>query len=184
MSSSHPSVVRLFVGIYPPAASVECLVGALAGLALPEHRVVAVGQVHLTLQFIGEVRVSHLDEISESVERSAAGIERFELTPLMLATLPERGTPRLVAAMTDSPAGLVEIRRRLVHRLAQHVRPRSKERFTPHLTLCRFAHGVSAERVSKAISEPGFVVERVALMKSVLRPDGAVHAEVRGFALS
>ncbi len=183
VSSSHSSIVRLFVALHPPAAVVERLLGRLATLELPEHRVVAREQVHMTLQFIGEVRASHVDEIAESVERSAAGIERFEVTPLMLATLPERGTPRLVAAMTDAPAGLVEIHRRLVHRLAHHVRARSKERFTPHLTLCRFAHGVTPERVAKAMEEPGFVVERVVLMRSVLLPQGAEHREVRGVGL-
>jgi 2'-5' RNA ligase len=175
--------VRLFVGVYPPAAGVERLLGVLAGIGLAEHRVVAAEQVHLTLQFVGEVRVNHVDEIGESVERSVAGIERFELTPLMLATLPERGAPRLVAAMTDAPPGLVEMHRRLAHRLAGHVRARGKERFTPHLTLCRFAHGAKADRVAKALDEPGFVVERVLLMRSVLGARGAVHREVRGFGL-
>jgi len=180
---SHSSIVRLFVAVHPPVSVVERLAAMLPELGLPEHKAVASAQVHMTLQFIGEVRAKDVEEIAESVERSAAGIERFELTPLLLATLPEKGTPRLVAAMTDSPAGLLEIHRRLVHRMARHVRARNKERFTPHLTLCRFVHGVAAERVAQGLDEPGFLVERVTLMRSVLRADGAVHSEVRGFEL-
>lgn len=180
---THPATLRLFVCLHPPAAAVERLLALLATLELAAHRVVSAEQVHMTLQFIGEARANHVDDIAESVERSVAGIEPFELTPVMLATLPDRGGPRLVAAMTDAPPGLSEIHRRLVHRLAHHVRP-DKDRFTPHLTLCRFMHGAAAERVSKAIDEPAFRVERVSLMRSVLRPDGAEHKEVRGFVLS
>lgn len=186
MATSHSASVRLFVAIYPPPEVVGRLLASLDGLGLAEHKVVAPVQVHMTLHFIGEVRANHLDEIAESVERSAAGIERFELSPLMLVTLPETGSPRLVAAMTDAPAGLVEIHRRLVHRLARHARVRSKDRFTPHLTLCRFEHGARAQRVSRALEGPdplGFVVERVSLMRSVLRAAGAEHREVRGYEL-
>jgi 2'-5' RNA ligase len=185
VASGRSATIRLFVGVYPTPEVVERLRGLLSGLALAEHRPVPAEQVHLTLQFIGEVRMNHLRDVTESVERSAAGIEPFTLTPLMLATLPESGTARLVAAMTDAPAGLVEMHRRLVHRLARHVRAGAKERFTPHMTLCRFVHGVRAERVGAALEGPGlaFEVTRVSLMKSELRPDGAVHAEVVGVEL-
>jgi 2'-5' RNA ligase len=132
--------VRLFVAVYPPRGFVERAFGLLDGLGLPEQRVVAAEQVHLTLHFVGEVVTARVDEVRESVERSAAGLEAFEVTPERLVSLPRpvgrRGGARLVAVQADRPPGLLEIVRRLATRLATSPRRDPVDRYLPHLTLC------------------------------------------------
>lgn len=174
MSTSH----RLFVAIYPGPEAAARMLAALAQ-ALPaevRRRAVAPEQVHMTLQFIGDTDEREVPEVCESVRRSASGLAAFSLDIVRLATLPERGPPRLLAAITDAPAALRELQRRLASRLARNPRARPGERFLPHLTLCRFTG--RAPRVDAPGTIGAFEVRSVRLMASVLRPTGAEHTAV------
>ncbi|MGD9690938.1 MAG: RNA 2',3'-cyclic phosphodiesterase [Phycisphaerales bacterium] len=167
--------LRLFVAVYPPLASAEALLELAAGVCAPVHRAVAPRDVHLTLLFIGDTPQRETRSLIESVERAAAGISPFRLTPRELATLPCDRPPRLLAAMTDSPSPLLELQRRLARRLARSGARR--ESFNPHLTLVRFArHAPSPGPCTIPIDPAGpsgapFLIERLAVMSS--RPPGA-----------
>ena len=173
--------MRLFVAVHPPE---EVRLACLESLRLldpppdPRHRTTPIERVHLTLQFIGHVPEREMPEIVESVERSAAGVGGFRLTPRRLVAFPERGTPRLIAVELDAPAGLMEVRRRLVKRLARRPRREDPERFTPHMTLLRFAGDARPKRVEREVELPGFDVSELVLFRSVLRPGGAAHSDV------
>lgn len=179
MSSS----LRLFVAIYPgPEAAARMLMGGEHALPADAHRrAVAPAQVHMTVQFIGDTEERELPAVCESVRRSAAGVGAFSLEVVRLATLPERGRPRLLAAITNSPPPLLELHRRLASRLARHPRARPGDRFLPHLTLCRFTG--RAPRVDAPWNSRAFDVRAVRLMASVLRSTGAEHTEVLAVAL-
>ena len=180
--SREPSRLRLFVAIYPPPPVAERLLEAVRRLPLPPHRPVPAAQVHLTVHFIGDCPAGDLPRTLESVELAGAGLRGFTLTPTRLVTLPTRGPRRLIAAASEAPATLEEIKRRLVTRLAR--RP-SHRPFLPHLTLARFRSPVSlgAGDLEIGLDESshgplGFDVDHLKLMKSDLRPEGAVHREV------
>lgn len=152
-------------------------------LEIAPHRSTPPDQVHLTLQFIGPTDPRELEEKAESVERSASGIGAFELTPVRFITLPQRGRPRLVALETDAPPGLLEIQRRLAHRLASKPRRDPGDRFLPHLTLCRFTHRARPRDLDQSVEFDAFQIDRIALMRSILRESGAEHSLVREFPL-
>ncbi len=173
--------LRLFVAIYPTADAAREMLRALGRLDLPPvatYRATKAEQLHMTVQFIGDTEEPALAEVQESIERSASGLAAFTLAPQRLCMLPERGPPRLVAAVTDAPPPLLELQRRLAHRLARTPRPRTGDRFLPHLTLCRFTGGARAPRLEAALRAPPFEVAQVVLMRSILKPAGAEHAEV------
>lgn len=128
---------------------------------------------------MGDVPSRELDAITESVERSAAGLSAFALTPRRLLTLPQHAHPRLIAAETDSPPTLLEIQRRLALRLASNVRPNPGDRFLPHLTLGRFNPGPRPAAIDHPIDLPPFEINEIILMRSTLSPAGAEHHEVR-----
>lgn len=170
------------MGAYPPAGVASAMLGLLEGVELPRHRVTPVEQVHMTLQFIGDRHRRELGAVIESVERSCAGVGVFSLEARRLVSLPERGRARLAAVETDAPAGLMEIQRRLAHRLADPKRRRSG-RFLPHLTVCRFEDEEEMARLERPVEVEGFGVEEVRLMHSVLRPTGAEHRLVHAVRL-
>jgi RNA 2',3'-cyclic 3'-phosphodiesterase len=180
MAKSATSL-RLFVAAYPPADVQRWLVNRLRKLDLPPHKPTELEQVHLTLQFIGDVEQRELARTVESVHRAAGGLEAFVLRPHTLISLPQRGAARLVAAACDAPPALLELQRRLAWRLADPSR-RARETFLPHLTLCRFPPRM-IEPLEMAVACDAFEVERVMLMRSSLRPRGVRHELVEAVQL-
>lgn len=193
MRPRDAGAIRLFVAIVPPPEVVTAMMEALdatEGVARkgdhpwPTSRRTPGSQVHLTLQFIGDRREQEVDEVVESVERSASGIGAFQLRPVELVTLPERGAARVVAVRTDAPPGLLEVRRRLAGRLARNPRADPGGRFTPHLTLCRFRTPARGFRVGEPLTIPPFAATELILIRSVLSPAGAEHRPVAVVRLS
>lgn len=199
MEVARPTAnLRLFVAAHPPVAVAAAAIEAIAALELPPHRLTPTEQVHLTLQFIGDTPVKDLEQTLESVRRAASGIGAFTLSPQRYITLPQRGRPRLVALETDAPGQVLELHRRLAHRLAGSPRKDAADKFLPHLTLARFQRGeparpgrpgdakageVALHRVEAPSELPPFSVEEIAVMRSVLRPEGAQHVEVEAVSL-
>jgi 2'-5' RNA ligase len=160
------------------------MLAALRERHLPDHRPTPEDQVHLTLCFIGDTPRRDVDEVRESVARSAAGLPAFDLAPRRLITLPDRARPRLVAVETDAPPTILELVRRLTTRLAKRVREKPTDRYLPHLTLCRFSHTSHPTQLSHDIALPPFAIREIVLVQSKLTPAGAVHAPVESFRLT
>jgi RNA 2',3'-cyclic 3'-phosphodiesterase len=173
---------RLFIATYPPPDAAARLLGSLDDLELPAHTRTRADQLHLTLLFIGDTPIRQIDSVVESVTRAAAGIGRFNLRPTTLVSLPTGPEPRLVAAEFEPTPPLLEMRRRLVTRLARQARERG--RFTPHMTLCRFRHGESKRLDPVPLEGPEFGVHRIAVVRSVLLPQGAEHRTIAEVDLS
>jgi len=177
--------LRLFVAAYPPVDISQQMIGALNLVKLPPYRLTPIEQIHLTLQFIGDTPSRDLDDVIESVRRSAAGLNKFTLTPQRLITFPERGPARLVACETNDPPPptLMELHRRLVQRLATKVRPRKDKRFRPHFTLCRFTSPVNGFKTDQPITLQSFEIAKIHLMRSTLSAIGATHHAVADIPL-
>ncbi|MCK4872214.1 MAG: RNA 2',3'-cyclic phosphodiesterase [Phycisphaerales bacterium] len=175
--AKRPPTMRLFVAIYPPIEIACAALSTLANLDLPDHRATPDQQIHMTVQFIGDTPVTHLDAVIETTERAAAGLNPFDLTPIRFITLPKRRPARLVALETDAPPPLVELHTRLAGRLAHRPRPRPSDRFLPHMTLCRFRQpgAVPGLTVDHPVDLPSFHVRFISLVRSTLQPTGAVH---------
>lgn len=174
--------IRLFVAIYPPPEIARALATAARAQKLPDGRLTPVRQIHMTVYFIGERPHKDLEGICESVERSASGLPAFDLTPTDLIGLPARGPARMIAARTDAPSALLELQSRLVRRLAREPRAKPSDRFLPHMTLQRFTSPTRRDLGSPLTVDP-FRVTRVALVRSTLSHEGAVHEPVAEFSL-
>lgn len=175
MPAFGSNILRLFVAAYPPPESVAAWGKALRSLDLPPHRETPHEQVHLTLHFIGDTDKRQLDEVIESVRRSASGLSVCSLDVDRMITLPERGPARLIAAAAKPHPTASELHERLARRLA---RPgKRRETFLPHLTLCRF-DVPTLNHLDQVIAPVAFRVEEIVLVRSVLGPGGAAHAPV------
>ena len=167
------AMARIFVACYPPPATARTLLAELGELELPEHRPTTVDQLHLTLQFVGNVHPKQLEALVETVERAAAGVRSFRLEPDRLTQLPQSGPARLVAALAPAPSALLELHKRLASRL---LKPgRGAKSFLPHLTLARFGTPQAGFQLDHGLELEGFEVDEIAVMESRLRPEGAEH---------
>ncbi|MBS0189356.1 MAG: RNA 2',3'-cyclic phosphodiesterase [Planctomycetes bacterium] len=164
--------LRLFVAAYPPVEAAQRWLRAAAAILPPSVRAAPPEQVHVTLVFLGDRDERELPDIRESIARSVTGFSPVACQADRLSMLPERGPPRLLAAMLSVDPGLLEIQRRLAQRLATD-RSR-KERFLPHATLARFA-GRQVERTDQRLVDEPFRIQELRLMRSRLLAGGAEH---------
>lgn len=166
---------------YPPPEAAKAMLALLGGLDLGRHRPVPGEQVHMTLHFIGDTPAGSLEATLESVRRAAAGVRAFSIEIERLATLPEHGAARLLAAVARPQPAAVELHDRLARRLASP--DRSSKGFLPHLTLCRFTPPNRGFRWDQAVKGPSWKVDRVCVVRSVLGQGGARHEEVAAAGL-
>lgn len=141
-------------------------------------RDVSAEQVHLTLQFIGERSERELASTIESLERACAGLTDLSVELNQLVPWPPQRRTMVVATGVASP-GVIELHRRLALRLARESRRNPADRFEPHLTLRRLRPGHSLEPFHVAFGPAPMPIREVRLVRSVLRPGGAVHEAIR-----
>ncbi|MFG0274860.1 MAG: RNA 2',3'-cyclic phosphodiesterase [Phycisphaerales bacterium] len=167
--------VRLFIAIYPGEAVARSLIAMIRTRSLPEHRLVPVRQVHLTVRFLGETPEAAVAGLGDDLARLAREIGPFPLRVDRLLTLP-RTRARLLAAGTDLPEGLGALIEGASLLPGAPIRPGAP---TPHLTLARFARGVRARTMSEPIESVEFDVGEMHLVRSDLGPAGATHESIR-----
>jgi 2'-5' RNA ligase len=123
---------RLFFALWPDEPLRAAIAAALAGAPLP-GAAVAPADWHVTLEFLGQVAETRLDEL-HAVGRSA----RLPSAELVLDQLDWWRRPALVVAVGGrSPAALVELQSALRGALASAGFRVDARDYRPHLTLAR-----------------------------------------------
>ncbi len=182
MPRRRPDHLRLFVAACPPVEIARELRRLVPAPIVPLVRKTALGQIHLTLLFLGKVATRDLGSVVESVDRSCAGQRAFELAFEKLIALPQQGAKRTLVATTSAPAALLEIRSRLVRRLSRRSRERPNDRFLPHFTVARFQQPQEFE-VEQALALARVSIGEIRLMRSDLTQEGATHRLVHACQL-
>jgi len=154
-------------------------------------RWVKAGSLHLTLKFIGSLHEADLPQVIECLQRATAEAGPFAMTVSGLSGFPPKGTPRVIHVGVQEPSGtLVALQRRVEAALKEALRlPKEKRKYVPHITVGRVKDRQacpSTSEISAAVSDQHFgevSVDSMVLMKSDLRPDGAVYSVVHRFPL-
>lgn len=157
--------------------------GADVGWTRPEG-------IHLTLKFLGPVETGTVGEISTALEAALRGTEAFSLDVKGIGVFP---TPRAPRVLWIGLGGDIDAARALTEKVETVCKgfgfAREKRPFTPHLTLgrVRSPKGIAALMKAAAgyegIELGGFTAGRVSVMKSELKPSGAVYTEMRAVEL-
>ena len=138
--------------------------------------------VHLTLKFLGNVPGSLVPTIGDALERACRGTGALELRIGALGCFPNPRRARVLWLDVEGDMEmLVPLHARIDEEMVALGFDREGRAFVPHLTLARvrgvgIEPGTLEELIARWPSErPGFTVTGVSLMRSFLRPEGAVH---------
>jgi len=141
--------------------------------------------IHLTLKFLGEVPEAKVRDIINGLQRAVEGVGPFRLDVGGAGTFPGPKNARVVwVGISGDVAKLARLQSSVEETISGIGFERDKRAFTPHLTLGRIKYIRSRDKWLKALDElkdirlSGFDVEAVSLMKSELKPSGAVYTEV------
>jgi len=140
--------------------------------------------IHLTLKFLGDVSVSNLQALKESLDAETLGRLPFEISVGGLGVFPSYHRPRVIWVGIDAPQELFSLQRRIELEAENLGYAHEEQKFSPHLTLGRLAHHAStyeAHQIGEILESikvetlGKVLVQRVDLYKSDLQPSGAVY---------
>jgi len=179
-------LIRVFVSIpVKDKASFKAVADDLK--RLDNVKAAPADQIHITLQFIGDVDSSKVDRIAKCVERSVSGIAPFTVKASGAGAFPDRKRPT-VAWIGASPQDLMSsIAVKLGKELDAANIDHDRKPFKSHITVgrCRGPADLSpffAKYGDADISE--FVCDAILVMKSELGPGGAKHQVLRRIELT
>lgn len=138
-------------------------------------------QMHLSLQFLGDVLDKDVPDIIAVMEVAARDVQPFEFSIGQLGCFPDKGPIRVIWAGVDGPDELFKLQRACQDGLAELGFKAEKRAYKAHLTLGRaksvpdsgvYRQVIDAHRTFSAGRE---FVENIVLFSSQLRPSGAVH---------
>jgi len=147
--------------------------------------------LHLTLEFIGQLEEADLPRAVECLEEAAGTVGPFVMTVSGLSGFPPRGTPRVIHVGLQEPTGALKALQKAVEDgLAERLHiPREERPFAAHVTLARTKERRQCppmEAIAAALPVQDFGrvgVDSFVLMRSDLRPGGAVYTRVESFRL-
>jgi len=147
-------------------------------------RWVQVKNIHLTLKFLGDVSISNIQVLQDSLQVEASSFHPFEIKVGGLGAFPSFHRPRVIWIGVAAPQELYALQRRIEIEAERLGYARDEQRFSPHLTLGRLARNASVAEVHqigeileqiKVETLGEMQVQGVNLYKSDLQPSGAVY---------
>ncbi|SFR13715.1 RNA 2',3'-cyclic phosphodiesterase [Poseidonocella sedimentorum] len=171
--------MRVFLALPMPDAVRDGLV-ALQG-RIKAGRKVAPEHLHMTLVFAGEVPEAQLAELDDQLQDLTV-----PALPIRLRGLSVMGGGRVLSIQQRADTGLIGFQARLERRVRDAGIRLQKRRFQPHVTIARWREGdvAALEGAGRALERfgdvemPGGTMDRVAMYRSELRPEGAVYHEL------
>jgi 2'-5' RNA ligase len=190
-------MVRSFVAITLPNDVKEALqrVADEQRARTPERSIrwSRVSGIHLTLKFLGDVAESDLPAIKAALAQCCVDHVPFVFSVGGMGCFPNTKRPRVLwVGVTEETGRLAALQRDVERHLEGLGFAREQRAFHPHLTLGRTRQGAKPSEQarigevvdSSEVGELGQVrVDEIHLMRSDLRPDGAVYTSLQRISL-
>ncbi len=192
-----PQDIRTFIAIELPDPLKERLVELQEKLkeqAPPRAvRWVQPEGIHLTLKFLGQTPVDQIEGIVRALSSACVPLSSFTYTVGGLGCFPDLRRPQVIWVGVQEPTGALSgLQGAIEEACAELSFQREGRAFHPHLTLGRLRDRASAEE-RRAIGEliqgtevaslGAGAARRVSLIRSDLRPTGAVYTTLREIEL-
>lgn len=150
----------------------------------PKARYPETGNLHLTLQFLGEVPPSHLPELKEVINTTALKHQAFSCTFNKAGFFKRSDKAILWIAATDGNHQLKQIHKDILFQLKALKYKFEKKTFKAHVTIAR---GFKKEYAGDFQHSKGpkieCMIDEISLFQSDLRPEGPLYSELHSAKL-
>ena len=141
--------------------------------------------IHLTLKFLGDIKESDVEKVGQAMFESAGRFAPLPMTAKGIGAFPGFKRPRVIwIGVSGQINDLIALQRTLDDNLNAIGFPKENRPFKGHLTLGRVKDRIDPKELLKALqafsgfeSEP-FVIDKLILFKSDLKPSGAVYSKL------
>ncbi len=182
-------MIRVFIGFFTSPVVVEKSVKFREEAAPFIHGKWTQPQnLHITLQFIGEVDRDTLMRLLKTTQEVANSFRPFKITYKGLGVFPHPRRPRILWVGVESGAGTLKRLARMVeiaNRKVPNIKPDTKP-FHPHVTICRMRRVDDRKlryfmRKYQNFTFGEEIVNRIAVIKSTLTPEGPIYSPIEEF---
>jgi len=141
--------------------------------------------IHITLKFLGDVQVDRIDGMAQAIKESVEGVDSFPVSVGGTGMFPGARRPRVFWVGVKEGAGVLsDLALRIETALNKLGFEKEKRKYSAHLTIGRVRTPKGIQPVVEAMRsttfEAGvFEVDEIVLMKSDLKPTGAVYTALR-----
>ncbi len=187
-----PDIIRSFAAISLPdylKSEIESYVERLRETA-PGVKWVKTESIHITLKFLGEQKSEVIDNVSTRLMNVPESFSGITLTSGQFGAFPDEKKPRVfwLGINSSEMEKLLQLQRWIENELQPLGFEKEKRRFSPHLTLGRVKHpedfsGLWDHVQQNAFPEISFDVKEFYLMRSILKPAGAVYTPLQKYSL-
>jgi 2'-5' RNA ligase len=184
MKKAQKETIRTFIAVELPQEIHDKLKQLQDDLkaSMPDVRWTKYGNVHLTLKFLGDVQISRIDAISETLRGIARQFSPFTISLTGIGAFPNSRRPRVVwVGLEKGGDKLIKIAESIEASMRKLGFPREKRKFSPHLTVGRVRRLTNPSAMTQALERSvvgkigEFVVQRVSLIRSQLDPAGSIY---------
>jgi 2'-5' RNA ligase len=153
--------------------------------SMPDVRWTKYGNIHLTLKFLGDIQISRVDKIVDSLKEIAAQSSPFTMNLTGVGAFPNCRKPRIVWVGTEKGTDeLIKLAKSVEFSMKKLGFPREKRPFRPHLTVGRIRTLKKPDITTKALEQCSvgkigdMPVERLSFVKSQLNPAGSIYTSL------
>ena len=141
--------------------------------------------LHITLEFLGEVNKWELNKILQAIEKTALEVKPFDvkLDKITLGPDPAQAKMFWVTVCVDS--NIIKLKNLINENLKFYdFNLKEEQEFKPHITLAR-ARGnqLKGKQTNIILPNMKFKIESIEVMQSQLHPGGAKYKVVESFGL-
>lgn len=169
-------MLRLFIALEPPAIIKQQLL--LLRQSIPGARWQKSDQMHITINFIGEVDNASLPQIVEALAKII--VEPLELNINGVDYFGSSRQPRAIYAKVSASPELMKLNKWVSNTLLEIGMKTDRNKFKPHITLARLKQA-SFQSVGQFIQTESlfkteaFTLDKFYLLSSKLSPDGSQY---------
>jgi len=145
--------------------------------------------LHFTLKFLGKTENSQIEKIINTLKKIATETQVLNIRIENLGIFGSRYDPRVIWAGIANSQPLSELAEKILNKLDEAGFKRDRQNFVPHITLGRIKHIRDKKHLKNIIDEKKshikqqFMVERILLYESILKPEGPHYKIVKAFEL-
>ena len=191
MSGDTKNTIRAFVAVElsdEVKAHIAAAIEQLRSEQINNLRLVRPEGVHLTLKFLGDIEVSQVPQVAGAMQQVASRHTPFSLTLGAPGVFPNTNRARVLWVGVDGDLrALKSLQAEVEEALTSVGFATERQPFNPHLTIGRMHHRASRsdrQRATDALAaiplpaNQTVAVNNISLMKSTLRPGGAIYQRI------
>lgn len=152
-------------------------------------KLVETHNLHITMKFLGDIKTSQKPQIVEALKKACSGTGKLNVVTTRIGAFPNKNYPKVLWLGIEHNPGIVKLHDNIENSLEALGFKRDKRKFHPHITLARNKNIRNKGKICREIENTkeyyiNTTIEKVSLMKSVLKPTGPVYSIIEDIELT